>query len=266
MKLIIKSKRSVLELTELFKVIKNLNQYCTFICKEDDIFIQIMDDSHVCLLETIINKEWFDTFECSNQTISFNSNTFVKILNLYTPNSFVEITVFQEQYLELSLIYEDNTNKSFQIPLIDIDQELLKTQEIECNLEFTIKPKIFEKYINELALFGENMELICCNDNLFMKSFGDEGKYSIKIPHENLNDFIVDEELKLKTKICLKYLTYITKFSCVFDKSYIKIQKDAPFYFELYRENEDNNKIIYVKYFIAPKVEDDEDNNFSEYE
>ena len=268
MKVEIQSSNSIIKLIEIFKVLKNLNTYCSIICKENELFIQTMDDSHVCLFELIIYKDWFHSYENSNETISFNTIILIKILNLYTKNSKVFIETTNSDKLQVTIESSDNIIKDFEIPLIDIDKDILSTQELDCNLEFSMNTKKFEKYINELSLFGENMEIICCDDNIFMKSYGDEGKYSVKIPHENLDNFIVDEDLKLKTKLSIKYLSYINKISSVFKDIKIGIQKNAPIYLEIIEENEEKKKLITIKYYIAPKVEDDEDDNenFDDYE
>ena len=78
----------------------------------------------------------------------------------------------------------------------------------------------------------------------------------------------MDEDLKLKSKLSIKYLTYINKISSVFKDIKIGIQKNAPIYLEIIEENEEKEKLITIKYYIAPKVEDDDDDdeNFDDYE
>ncbi len=266
MKFQINSSNKILKLIEIFKILKNLSNYCSIICKENELFIQIMDDSHVSLFQLTIHKDWFNNYNSNNETISFNSTIIVKIINLYTKDAIVTFETINDSHLEIVIENQDKTSKCFQIPLMDIDKDILSAQELDCNIEFSIGTKQLEKYINELCLFGENMEIICCNDNIFMKSNGDEGTYTLKIPHDNLNNFIVDEDLKLKTRISIKYLTYLNKISCVFKNIKIKIQKNAPIYLEIIEEDENNNTLLSIKYYIAPKIEDDEDENFDNYE
>ena len=62
MKCIIKDTTKALQWIELFKMIKNLNSYCTISVKEEELYIQIMDDSHVCLLNINIEKWWFESY------------------------------------------------------------------------------------------------------------------------------------------------------------------------------------------------------------
>lgn len=265
MKFYTNSSDRVLKLIEIFKITKNLNTYCTLNCKNNEIFIQVMDDSHVCLLNISIKKDWFQEYEGNNEVISFNTSTIVKILSLYNPKCeiFFETTK-DEDYLEIILKYKDKTEKMFNIPLIVIETDIFEPQEIYGSAEFTVKTKTFDKYISEMLLFGETMEMICYNDNIYMKSDGDEGKYKVKIPYEYFDDLSVVDNLKLKIKVPLKYLGVITKASCVFNSIFVKIEKDSPFVVIIQDLNQETGEeLIKINYYVAPKV-DDEDDEFNE--
>ena len=95
------NKRKVVVLIELFKVIKGLNSFCKMYCKQDEMFIQIMDDSHISLLEIKIKKEWFTTYESEGEVISFNSKILTTIMTFYTDDSIVSFESTDE-YLYIS--------------------------------------------------------------------------------------------------------------------------------------------------------------------
>lgn len=264
MKFIIESSKKAITLIELFKVLKNLNNYCTLCCNETELYIQTMDDSHVSLFDLKIQKDWFTEYNANNDVVSFNSSIIVKILNLYTPNTKVTFqTSKNDEYLEISLLQSDGNEKCFEIPLMDIDSDLLGTMEIDSTMEFSMNTKQYDKYLNEMALFGDTLEIACVNDNIYLKSSGDEGKYTIRIPHENLENFEVVEDTKLRVKVALKYLNYISKVYTVFKSLNFKIDEGSPICITI-----DDDEHISMKYFIAPKSEDNDDNeeDFSEYE
>ncbi len=234
MKLKLISSQHVLQLIEIFKIIKSLDSYCTLLCQDDYIHIQTMDSCHVCLLDIKIMKEWFESYESKNEIISFHSSIIVKILNLYIPKTELILESVNEETLNIELIYPDNIEKIFKIPLIDIDKETFDTQENDYSMEVTMNTKVLDKYVNELMIFGDILEFKCKNDNVYMNSNGTEGQYNIKIPHDNLEEFIVEEGLRLKTKVDSKYVSYITKLYCVFKTINIKIDSQFPmkFYFD----------------------------------
>lgn len=241
---------------EIFKIIKNLNSYTTIYTKNESLSIQIMDEGHVCLMNIEIEKEWFCFYECDNEEISFVSNIIVKILNLYVPNS-VMIFETNKEKLQITFKYSDNSEKVFEIPLIDIDKELLESQEIEGSVEFEMETKVFDKYISEMLMFGDSMEFICYKDKLYMKTSGDEGNYLLKIPHSSLNELIVEEELKMKTQVTLKYIHFLSKTYNVFKVIKLKIQENIPFHIII----EEPKFCLY--YYIAPKFCDDEDEKYN---
>ena len=67
----------------------------------------------------------------------------------------------------------------------------------------------------------------------------------------------------------MKYISIITKVGGVFDFLSIKIQKDAPFCISLNDVDKDTNEeLVKIDYYIAPKIEDNEElsENYDEYE
>lgn len=257
--------RKVATLIELFKVIKGLNNFCKMYCKEDELFIQIMDDSHVSLLEIKIKKEWFSQYESENEVISFNSKILTTIMGLHTLDSVVTFET-NDEYLNISFKQKDKTEKSFQVNLIDLDSDLMESQDIEHSLEFTIQTRKLDQYFNELQAFGDTLELIHCDDAIYMRSQGDEGKYMLKITDDLLDDLIVEEELRLVCKVPLKYTTLVSKLYSVFKKINVNVSEDSPFTLKIFPNEEEEKDLLEVKFFIAPKVDDDGEFDYSEFE
>ena len=120
--------KKVVTLIELFKVIKSLNNFCKMYCKSNELFIQIIDDSHVTLLEVKIKKEWFSSYESDDEVVSFNSKVLTTIMGLHTLDSIVTFETNSE-YLNITFEQKDKTEKSFQINLVDLDSDIMETQE-----------------------------------------------------------------------------------------------------------------------------------------
>lgn len=267
MKLIITDTEKAQQWIELFKVMKNLNSYTTICSREDDVFIQIMDDSQVCLMNVTIQSSWFDIYECdpqegSGETFSFLSNVMVKILQLYSPGTTLCMYTENEKLI-IQFKYPDNSEKIFELHLVDIEKDVLESQNMEGSVEFEINTKVFDKYVSEMLLFGENMEFVCYQENIYMKSYGDEGKYTLKLPHSVMEELLVEDDLQLKTKVSLKYISYITKIHHVFKNLTVKVRPDAPIQIDIVDDS------IEIRYYVAPKISDDEDSggdeDFSEY-
>ncbi len=251
MKFQINDSKKAFEWIEIFKFIKNLNQYVSFTIKIDEIYIQIMDGSHVCLVDITFPSCWFSKFECDTPiTISVMSNVLVKVLSMYTNDTIIEFSISEnEDKLEIHLL-NDKQNKHFELNLIEIDQELLSPIIVDTLLDFSIKSKAFDKYILELANFGEDVEIKCSNEKLFLESNNEEGKYQIELEGENLEEFNVVENYIFSAKFPLKYISIISKLSVTYTKLHLFLDESNPM-----RITFDDNQIKF-NFFLAPKTED----------
>ena len=250
MKFQIKSEDKAVELIEVLKIIKNLTNSATFMCTEEHIFIQIMDQSHVCLLNIYFPAAWFHLYEAENSTFSINTNVLVKVFGMYTMHSLIEVFIENEDKININLIHELQ-QKRFEIPLMDIEQDVLKPTIKDTNLDFVIKTRTLDKYINELSAFGDDVEIECSDDKLFLTASNHEGSLKIEIKNETLEEFNVIENYTFKNKFCIKYLQYITKLFIIYPTIHLFLDEDNPLMITFKDTDTKFN------YYVAPKCSDD---------
>jgi|TARA_B110000114_G_C15060047_1_gene384986 proliferating cell nuclear antigen len=249
MEFIIQENEKIIEWVELFKFMKNLDDYVTFVCDVDKINIQLMDKSHVTLLNINIDKEWFHSYKCdSNLIFSVNNNIFTKLLALYTKDNVMECKVDDER-LHLSYLHKDQ-NKYFSISQIDIEKELLNAQKIDTDLDFKLKTKQLDKYVNDLSIFGEDIEIKCKQDKLYFNSSNEEGSISIEIQGEQLLEFNVVDDLDFVSKFPGKYICYISKLKISYSNVELYVDDSNPLRIHFSGEH------IEIDYYIAPKNDD----------
>ena len=198
MKLQINDIGKAFEWMELFKFIKQLNQHVTFMCKPDQLYIQLMDDSHICLIDITIPSTWFHSYQSENQTFSVMTGILVKIFTMYTVDTMIELVAGDEK-LEINF-KNKKEHKYFEINMMDIEKDVLSPAMPDTKIDFVMKTKIFDKYINELAIFGDEAILCCKDDKLYLKAKGDEGSISIEIEGDNLEEFSVIENYEIETR------------------------------------------------------------------
>jgi proliferating cell nuclear antigen len=250
MKFQIKSEDKAVELIEVLKIIKHLTNSATFMCTKEHIFIQIMDQSHVCLLNIYFPAEWFYLYEAENSTFSINTNVLVKVFGMYTMHSVIEVFIENEDKININLIHELQ-QKRFEIPLMDIEQDVLKPTIKDTNLDFVIKTRTLDKYINELSAFGDDVEIECSDDKLFLTASNHEGSLKIEIKNETLEEFNVIENYTFKNKFCIKYLQYITKLFIIYPTIHLFLDEDNPLMITFKDTDTKFN------YYVAPKCSDD---------
>lgn len=251
MRIQIKDSKKFLEWCELFKFIQKMNQHITILFKTNEMYIQIMDGAHVCLIDITIPSSWFDLYEnTETKIISLASLIFVKIFGMYTKDSVFELELQNDSERLNIHFYNATQNKHFEIPLMDIEQDILSTTIVDTLLDFNIKASSFDKYINELSQFGEDVIIRCNNEKIFFETKGDDGQLQIELEGENLEEFNVVENYNLTVKFPTKYLSIISKFATNYPYVHLFLDESNPV-----RITFDKTDIV-INYFLAPKIED----------
>jgi len=135
---------------------------------------------------------------------------------------------------------------------MDIEKDTLTTKELDTKLDFQIKTKLLEKYVTELATFGENIYIECKDDKIYLSAEGIEGSYNIEIKNENLEEFNVIDNYVFKGSYSIKYLQYITKLNIVYPIINLYLDEDSPLMLTFNTSND-----IQIKFYIAPKCTDE---------
>jgi DNA polymerase III sliding clamp (beta) subunit (PCNA family) len=142
----------------------------------------------------------------------------------------------------------------------------MNSQDIDHSLEFSINTKKMDRYICDMQLFGDTMELVYVNEVIYMRSNGDDGKYCLKLTVDLVDDLIVEEDLRLMARVPLRFPAAVTKMFSVFEQIYIQISENAPFTFKMSDVGDENSELMKIIYYVAPKIEDDDVFDFSEFE
>jgi hypothetical protein len=149
-------------------------------------------------------------------------------------------------------------DKHFEIPLIDIDSEILAIPEQEYQAEFSISSFNFATIINQLKMFGDNLDVSCTEDKILLCSSNlENGKMFVDISIDDLSSFMIDEGGNIKMSFSLNSLHNI----CLYNK----LSREVVIFFK------DNfpMKIVYpifgdddakMTFFLAPKITDGDDN------
>ena len=237
--------QKVAEWVEIFKFIKNINKHITFMAKKDELYIQMMDSSHVCLVEIKFPSSWFQEYESIDEVISCSSAVLVKIFSLYTTDTMIEIASTEDK-LEIHLLNVVQ-NKHFEIPLLDIDQDLLSPSITESLMDFYIKSKVFDKYLQEILLFGEDIKIESKDEKIFLHSANDDGKIQIEIEGDNLEEFNVVEDFVFTASYPLRYLLLVSKLALVYQQVHLFMDDQSPMRITFKSD-------VNINFFLAPKL------------
>ena len=150
MKLKISEKQKKDIFLSIFNLLKTCSSIVTMIYKQNELYIQGMDKAHVCLFEIKLQSDWFDEYQPPDpeitETVSIDSHIFCNILSIVEESQTVCLWYeFEGQSDKFNIDFrsEDKSgfSKFFNIPLADIDTELLEIPDVNYDVEFSIKAK-----------------------------------------------------------------------------------------------------------------------------
>ena len=258
MKLLIQNKIKKDLFIAIFQTLKNCSPLLSLDFKEEGLFIQGMDKSHVCMFEVQISKSWFDSYQTNTtkETIlSLDSQTFSTILNVVNDHYSIKIYQEEEDYLNIDLLKLEGVigefSKCFKITLTDYDYELLQLPTIEYDAEFSINSKKICEITSQMLVFGSDINIQCSEEKIQLITNGISGEMSVAIPIDDLKEYSIAEGEVMDLKYSLSYVSKMCLSSKLSSTVNFCISMEYPMkiYYDL---GEDSS----LTFYIAPKIVD----------
>jgi len=258
MKLTIENKAKLEMFVALFQLLKNWGSYLSLQFNNEELYIQSMDKSHICLSSIIIKAAWFSEYSVSESTnLSVDAASFATMMNYALKHNRMEITESGSDKLCINLlngdekVVKDNFDHFFELPLMDVEHETLLIPEVDYDVEFTMDAKKFGELISELMVFGPNLNIVCTEDLLELNANGEAGKLKVNVPIDSLNEFAISEGEKLDISYSLMHIGKMCLSSKLGNEISIGISAEYPMSLK-YSLGEGST----VAFFVAPKIVD----------
>ena len=262
MKLTIENKVKLEMFVALFQLLKNWGSYLSLQFNIDELYIQSMDKSHICLSSIIIKAAWFSEYSVSEGTnLSVDAASFATMMNYALKHNRMEITESGSDKLCINLLngeditivktVKDNFDHFFELLLMDVEHETLLIPEVDYDVEFTMDAKKFGELISELMVFGPNLNIVCTEDLLELNANGEAGKLKVNVPIDSLNEFAISEGEKLDISYSLIHIGKMCLSSKLGNEISIGISAEYPMSLK-YSLGEGST----VAFFVAPKIVD----------
>lgn len=278
MNIIIKNPIKADIFVSLFQYISKFTENMNLMFEKDRFYMQTINTSHVVILEICLPKEWFDVYEIAEGSLNIGVNTalFYKVLKKREKTQQIQIqyngkvddrlqfffTTCNTE-IELENKSEDKKakkdedlifDKDFEIPLIDIEEELLSIPSMDYQAELSLSTDKFANLIGQLKDFGETLEIECSEDKITLSAHSSEnGKMITRILIEDLTEFAIEENEKIQMEFALKYLYDICLYQKISKTIEIKISKDFPMRI-LYPLGAEQDATFL--FYLAPKMAD----------
>uniref|UniRef100_A0A6C0LAQ7 Proliferating cell nuclear antigen PCNA C-terminal domain-containing protein n=1 Tax=viral metagenome TaxID=1070528 RepID=A0A6C0LAQ7_9ZZZZ len=247
----------------MFHHMKAFTEHVNVMFESDHMFLQSMDSAHVSVFEYNLPGVWFDKYEHSHGSaipLGLNSTLLFKILNTRDKTQTITLVFDPENNDKLYISFtSDNKavfDKHFELPLMDLEYELMSIPVMDCDAEFSVPSGTFASLVGQLKMFGDTIDIECSEEKIEMNSLSEGlGKMSVNINIEDLDSYAINEGEVMKLSFSLTMLNNICAFSKVAKDMEIKLIKNYPM------------KIIYsldstledakMTFYLAPKINDD---------
>jgi len=300
MKLSIHSKNYAKRFSNVFTNLISLNDSAVLYFSKDGLYIQGMDSSHVSLYEVKFDKEWFSSYNYSDDDacqISINLEYFKKILSTRADDQIIYLEYNGLNPDILTIIFRSIVKSSKEFPreyemsLMDIDTERLDLPNDEQSVQFYMDSKIFSSLVKQLNMFDETVVINCTEEEINFKSKGSGSSMSVNLfdnDKEYVDEFMIDENYKLKISFALRYFDHFCAFSKVSSRVRLSFTNDFPVevFYSLdsnKKKESDNNEDdnteentndtettdepkSFIRFFLAPRIVDAEEDEDAEEE
>jgi proliferating cell nuclear antigen PCNA len=247
-------------------IIQHLKQFTTNILlnfKPTGIYIQCLDDSHCCLFDCSITKEWFGNHEDSYsvgipKSIGINLNLFHKVLNARQETQSIQL-IFDDKNEDIVSIHFINGtggqfNKYFELSLINLDVELMDIKLVDTLVDLTMITKTFCEMINQFMIFDDLLTITFNEDVIGLTASGSEGKMRTEIKLEDVKEYVTAEGVTLKQSYSLRYINMMCNFGKLSNELYMGFSDTMPMHMKY--ELGDNS---FANFHLAPKIVDDDE-------
>jgi len=262
MRICISDKKKKDTFVSLFQVIKNCSTLINATFEEEQLRIQGLDKSHICLYNVNLTKKWFTEYTLSDEEkgglkMCFDTNAFHAIISIKNDNQNLIIQTDPKNNDILNIYFESpetkkgEFKKSFKMPLVDYDYEEMNIPTVDYDAEFSLSSKEMTEMFSQLSNFGNDIIITCSEEEVSLTTNGSTGEMLVDIPVDDLTSYSVVEG----EKIVLTYsLIYVNKM-CITNKLSNDIEfslsNQCPMKIH-YHLGDDSSLIFY----IAPKIDE----------
>lgn len=247
----------------LFQHIRLFSEHINITFDKEKMYMQSMDSARVSVFELTLPSTWFDEYNHTSSTpitIGLSSSLLFKILNTREKIQETNIKFKNEDDDKLFIHFTCNNgavfDKRFELPLIELDCELMQIPSTDSNAEFSINSTTYANLINQLKIFGDTIEIQCSEEKIVLHSISIEsGKMLVDINIEDLTEYSINEGEIIKLSFSLNMLHNICMYNKISKEIEIFLTKDYPMKV-VYPLGEDNANFTF---YLAPKISDDDD-------
>ena len=259
--IVIKNPNNAECFVSIFQHVKLFTEHINIIFSSDKMFVQSMDPGRVSVFEINIPKEWFDEYviEGDNVTIGISSSILYKVLNTKDKRQEINFNYNHETsdklFIQFTCEDKEVYDKFFELPLMDIESELMNIPEMNSTASFILPSLNFAEVIKNLKIFGDTLEISCDENEIRLLSKSEEsGIMKVNINFDDIVQYEIDEDASISSSYSLNILHNVSLYNKISSNIEIHMSENYPLKL-LYKLNEENENANLV-FYIAPKIDE----------
>ncbi|KAJ1987753.1 hypothetical protein H4R33_002715 [Dimargaris cristalligena] len=250
-------------LKKVIEAIKDLVTDANFDCSDGGISLQAMDSSHVALCALLLKSDSFEPYRCDrNRSLGVNLNSLAKMLKCSGNDDIITLKANDEGDILTMLFESPNQDRlcEYELKLMDIDAEHLgiPDQDFDCTIKMSSQE--FARIVRDLSSINESVTISATKEGVRFATSGEMGKGSILLKQGgSVDDAASGKATSIQltepvmVTLSLKYLNYFTKATSLSESVTIQITNDIPVLIDFAI-----GEFGYIRYFLAPKINEDE--------
>ncbi|XP_053212865.1 proliferating cell nuclear antigen-like [Panonychus citri] len=251
----------------ILEAIKDLVSEASWDCSTTGMSLQAMDTSHVSLVSVQLKSEGFDKYRCDrNLTLGMNLASLAQIVKAAGNDDVITIKA-PDDADKITLIFETKNEAEkweYEIKLMNLDSEYLGIPETDYSVKALLPSHKFQRICRDLSQIGDSVTISAAKDGIRFSTTGDLGSGTVKLnqtasadkPEETVS---VKVEEPIILSFALKYLNHFARATALSPQVSLSLSKDVPLVVEYMIHDDDDDEIGYIRYYLAPKIEEGEE-------
>lgn len=237
----------------LFHVLKTCTSHLHTTMNNEEMHIQGMDKSHVCLFDLYLKSAWFDEYQIMEHVfLCFDASIFYSMLNTRSDDQHICVKMGGNDSLEIEFVGDGTYGKYFSMPLMEYDYEEMAIPPVEYDAEFSLPSKNVTNLLSQLSNFGTELRITCSDDDVDFDTKGPSGDMRVRVHIDDMSSYSVVEGQQLQVSYSLVYVSKMCTSNKLSNEIEFSLSEDSPMRIKYDLGNESS-----LVFYIAPKVSTD---------
>lgn len=245
--------------------LKGLVDDCAFMCDESGMKLRAIDVSHVSLIDINLPASFISEYRFNNEQplkLAFNTDVISKVLKSASSDDILMMRVENEgSDIEIQIVSQSESKQAvFRMRPTDAESDSVEIPEDKQSAAILeISSAQLNQLVRSLSEVSDSVTVRCENDQIKF-SVQDQSLEATTIFTNGINESNAAEDVNVtinnpvKVSYALRYLKTFAAASALSSRVKLEFSQNFPLLIE-YSLEEDG---AYVRFYLAPKVEEDE--------